>query len=254
MPLRDHSRWLTIQHHKRARRALDRQREYQAEKARALAGEEKAVVFSMMRRAQSVRKIVEAIKPIPPDAKILEVGSGAHGLIFEFGAEFCVGIDPLAVEYAEFFPHWQRNVATVAAGGESLPFADASFEVVLSDNVIDHAEKPLKIVEELVRVLKPGGVLYFTVNFHHAFYSVASNIYGVYKAAGLPLEVTPFADHTVHLTAAQIEKTFAKLPLQIVHQTVSRDDSGQAKGRHWGDELKKVFFKNALFEAVAVRL
>lgn len=253
MPLRDHSGWLTKKHEKRAARALERQREYQAKKSRALNGNEKSAVISMMQRSQHVKKLVEAVKPFSADARILEVGSGAHGLIFEWGARFAVGVDPLAVEYAEYFPHWQRKVFTIAAGGEALPFADASFDVVLSDNVIDHAEKPLQIIEELVRVLQPGGVLYFTVNVHHPFYAAASGIYGVYKSFGMPFEITPFADHTVHLTTEKVDGAFAKLPLEIVQRTVRQIDSGSVAARHAGDKLKRVFFKNALFELIAVR-
>jgi ubiquinone/menaquinone biosynthesis C-methylase UbiE len=245
--------WFLLQNKKRANRALERQREYQAKKSRLLAGNEKSVVLSMFGSSQKVRKMIEAVKPVKPDAKILEVGSGAHGLVFEFGNEFRVGVDPLAVEYAGFFPYWQHKVPTVAAGGEKLPFADESFDVVISDNVIDHAEKPLQIIEELVRVLKVGGVLYFTVNVHHRFYSIASDVYGVYKALGLPFEVTPFADHTVHLTAAQVQKTFAKLPLEIVHQAVSRIETRNIQRRHIGDNIKRIFFKNALFELLSVR-
>jgi hypothetical protein len=58
-------------------------------------------------------------------------GSGAHGLVFFFGAMRGVGVDPLAADYATLFPAWQPRARTVAAAGERLPFGDASFEVVL---------------------------------------------------------------------------------------------------------------------------
>src|SRR4029079_670076 len=121
-----------------------------------------------------VRALLESFKPIAVDARVIEVGSGAHGLIFYFGSKNGIGVEPRAVDYAALFPQWQRQATTVAAFGERLPFADSSFDLVICDNVVDHAESPGTIVKELVRILKPGGLLYFTVNVHHLFYSVAA--------------------------------------------------------------------------------
>src|SRR5262249_60815876 len=88
----------------------------------------------------------------------------------------------------------------IQAFGESPPFDDASFDVVLSDNVVDHARSPARIVAELVRVLAPGGILYFTVHVHHPLYGHVSRVHGAWRALGIPFEIGPFADHTVHLS------------------------------------------------------
>jgi len=200
---------------------------------------------------------LEQIKPISADARVLEVGSGAHGLIFGFGSKFGIGIDPLAVNYKRLFPIWQKNAQTIAAIGEKLPFADSSFDVVLSDNVIDHAENPLAIVDEIVRVLKPSGLLYFTVNIHHPIYSFASGIHGFWNALGIRYELSPFADHTIHLTENRIKEVFARLPLRIEQEFSSVEQLKAANRKiespDFVGRLKKTFFKNAFFEVVAVK-
>ena len=150
----------------RARRALERQLAYQRVKAARAVGHEEEYVASMRARSAVVRARLEAVRPIDGDARVLEVGSGAHGLVFYFGTTRGVGVDPLACEYAALFPAWQRRAQTIAAAGERLPFADSTFDVVLCDNVVDHAEGPSEIVRELARVVAPGGLVYFTVNFH----------------------------------------------------------------------------------------
>ena len=249
--------WVAEKRRRRGRRALERQLEYQEEKAESIKNQERQVAIGIIQKAFSVRQKLERIKPISAEARVLEVGSGAHGLIFGFGGKFGVGIDPLAVDYKRLFPIWQKNAQTIAAIGEKLPFADASFDVVLSDNVIDHAENPLSIVDEIVRVLKPSGLLYFTVNIHHPIYSLASDLHGFWNAVGIRYELSPFADHTIHLTENRMKEVFARLPLQIeqASSTVAelKAANRKMKSRDLVGRLKKTFFKNALFEVVAVK-
>jgi SAM-dependent methyltransferase len=242
---------------RRARRALERQLAYQRAKAAKAAGHEQEYVEAMRARSARVREKLERVRPVGRDARVLEVGSGAHGLVFFFGTTRGVGCDPLACDYAALFPAWQRRAQTVAAAGERLPFADASFDVVLCDNVVDHAEDPSRIARELSRVLAPGGLLYFTVNFHHAVYTLASRLHAAWNAAGIRFEVGPFADHTVHLTLDGARSLFDGLPLRVVSESGNVSDARRAARlrppRHAGDRLKRLFFKNALYELVALR-
>jgi SAM-dependent methyltransferase len=242
---------------RRAVRALERQLEYQRVKARKVAGHEAEYVAGMQGRSARVRELLERVRPVSPDARVLEVGSGAHGLVFYFGSARGVGVDPLAADYVALFPAWQRRVQTIATLGEALPFADRSFDVVLCDNVIDHAERPGQIVRECVRVLAPGGLLYFTVNIHHAVYSAASAAHAAWNAAGLRLEIGPFADHTVHLTLGAASGLFDGLPLRLRSERhdiyEARAAARRLPARHLGDRLKRLFFKNALYEVVAER-
>jgi SAM-dependent methyltransferase len=243
---------------KLARRALERQLEYQEKKAQHVKGHEAEVIAAMQRSSQRGRGVLETYQTIADDARVIEVGSGAHGLIFYFGTRHGVGVDPLAVSYRNLFPRWQNSAATIAAAGEHLPFSDASFDVVLCDNVVDHAESPAGIVGELVRILKPGGLLYFTVNIHHPVYALAAGVHSGWRALGVPYEIGPFADHTTHLTLPAASRLFQQLPLEILSEK-SNIDEARARARkqpprHVGDRLKRVFFKNALFEVVGRRI
>jgi SAM-dependent methyltransferase len=265
--MRMSSSWREKARYSRARRALDRQLLYQQKKAdafRSVGGLESEVVERRKRTAQDVRTWLEQAGKFPARARLLEVGSGSTGLIFYFDDfdDFAsrglrVGVDPLAVEYAHLFPNIQRQVATCAASGETLPFSTASFDVVLCDNVIDHAENPGDIVRELGRVLKPDGLLYFSVNVHHPFYRYASWAHAACNIAGVPLEIGPFADHTVHLTLADVRQLLRALPFRIVFERDGIDAARTAARvippRHFGDRLKRLFFKNARYEVLAVR-
>src|SRR5215218_8332802 len=131
----------------RARRALDRQLAYQRRKAAQLKGREQEVISWMEAHSQEVRRLLDDVRPIPSDTRVLEVGCGAHGLIFFFGAQNGIGLDPLAQHYAKLFPAWQRRALTISATGENLPLRNESFDIVLCDNVVDHAKNPRRIIQ-----------------------------------------------------------------------------------------------------------
>ncbi|OGC85416.1 MAG: hypothetical protein A2W07_06885 [candidate division Zixibacteria bacterium RBG_16_43_9] len=50
--------------------------------------------------------------------------------------------------------------------GESLPFREGYFSLVIIDNVLDHTQSPQDVLKETMRVLAPGGFLYLMVNVH----------------------------------------------------------------------------------------
>ncbi len=242
---------------RRAARAIERQLDYQHRRAQHLIDRADRVMASMAQHSAAVRARLEAIRPIAPDAHVLEVGSGAHGLIFFFGTENGIGVDPLADHYRQMFPAWQDRTRTIAAPGEALPFADASFDVVLCDNVVDHAEDPRKILQEIVRVMAPGAVLYFEVNIHHWLYHAAATLHAGWRALGVPFEITPFADHTYHFTRSAAARLFDGLPLQLASEadTIAEETRRQrsAKLGHPSDLLKRVFYKNATYEVIAMK-
>lgn len=60
----------------------------------------------------------------------------------------------------------KANFETVEAKAEKLPFDDASFDTVVSTLVLCTVDNPKKSLEEVVRVLKPGGRLLFLEHVH----------------------------------------------------------------------------------------
>lgn len=51
----------------------------------------------------------------------------------------------------------------IKAIGENIPLYDGSFDLVLLIEVLEHVMKPEVVLEEIVRVLKPNGILFLTV-------------------------------------------------------------------------------------------
>ena len=49
--------------------------------------------------------------------------------------------------------------------GIKMPFSDSSFDSALATEVLEHCPDPEKVLKEVYRILKPGGVFFFTVPF-----------------------------------------------------------------------------------------
>lgn len=59
-----------------------------------------------------------------------------------------------------------ENVDIVSDLEKPLPFADATFDVVHADQVMEHIHKLIELVYEVYRVLKPGGTFVFHVPYY----------------------------------------------------------------------------------------
>lgn len=57
-----------------------------------------------------------------------------------------------------------------------LPFTDRSFEVVISDYVLEHIEKPAVFMAEVHRVLKDGGSFFFRTPNQFHYVSIAARL------------------------------------------------------------------------------
>jgi SAM-dependent methyltransferase len=79
-----------------------------------------------------------------------------------------VGIDPdpLETKAARQYDFYERIHTT---GGAEIPEADATFDYVISNSVLEHIPELEPVIKEVGRVLKPGGRFFYTVpcpNFH----------------------------------------------------------------------------------------
>lgn len=101
--------------------------------------------------------------------RVLEIGCGPLAPILQFTdcERHCV--DPLINMYLTagwpLFAYDARFVNTVA---ESMPYPDAYFDAAISVNALDHVDDFEKTAAETERVVRPGGHIYFEVEYHAA--------------------------------------------------------------------------------------
>jgi len=63
----------------------------------------------------------------------------------------------------------------VIADGSALPFADDAFDVVCSEQVLEHVSDSSAMVRELVRIAKPGGSIFVAVPFMYPYHASPSD-------------------------------------------------------------------------------
>jgi arsenite methyltransferase len=107
-----------------------------------------------------------ALGRLSPGERVLDLGSGAGTdsliaaqMVGEQGHVSGVDMTPemLAKARVAAADMGARNVDFVEAEAEHLPFPDASFDVVISNGVIDLIPDKDAVFSELYRVLTPGG-------------------------------------------------------------------------------------------------
>jgi SAM-dependent methyltransferase len=128
---------------------LERLSEQYGKHHRRSRGEE--FVFAGPERVELFRRYVDG-----PGRRVLDLGCryGALTRTYAEGNEVVgVDVDREALEEAA-----KLGIETRWADvDEQLPFADASFDVVVAGELLEHVRDPQRLVDEVTRVLRPGG-------------------------------------------------------------------------------------------------
>ena len=99
-------------------------------------------------------------RSLAPRARVLDLGGGTGvlaDLIHRVRQDLrCVAADPALGMLEKGSPH----ILKAAGLAESLPFKENIFEAVLIGDALHHFDNPLKAILEVMRVLKPDGILF----------------------------------------------------------------------------------------------
>ncbi|PIR49071.1 hypothetical protein COU80_01515 [Candidatus Peregrinibacteria bacterium CG10_big_fil_rev_8_21_14_0_10_55_24] len=144
-PLRIMARWLRPPHH--------------------------SVYFDTMTSSVGEGKRLKQLLREHPDAIVLNIGSLSKDL--KDMHRRMLNLDLVA------YPN-----VDVVADAHRLPFVDESMDIVLFKNVLEHVRDPLTVMEEIQRVLKPGGLLFIKLPFLQPFHAVPDD-YQRYSVSGI---------------------------------------------------------------------
>ena len=112
---------------------------------------------------------------LKPNVRIgLEVGSGPFGLgVIGYVAEipFRIAMDPLPPTRMDtsdplrrYIDIHRKPLGYIVGCGEEIPVRSESLDLVTCCNVIDHTSNPDLILDEVHRILKPGGQFFLDVH------------------------------------------------------------------------------------------
>jgi SAM-dependent methyltransferase len=152
-------------------------------------------------------------------------GVGSYLMRLAEGASFAAGLD---IEVERALEAHRKGPDTLGGAGEYLPFAGDTFDLVLSHEVLEHVHDDHKAIQEIIRVLKPGGrLVLFVPNRGYPFETHGMYWRGTYHYGNIPLiNYLPrkwrdkLAPHVDIYTRKDLEVLFAGLPVQYIQRSV----------------------------------
>ncbi len=175
--------------------------------------------------------------------RVLEVGSGLGLTVAVARLEYrvaAIGIEPGSDEYDGSLQIARDMLATcglppdavVSGVGESLPFEDASFDAVISSNVLEHVRDPAAVIRESIRVLRPGGILHFVVPNYGSWWE---GHYGVPWLPNMPLWLARIYIGTLGRDVSFLD-TLQFVNCRMMERIVA-EHQGRVRVLGWGTQL-----------------
>lgn len=171
---------------------------------------------------RTVERMAELVADLPPDTRVLDLGSGYGGAARFLAEGRGFQVDCLNISERQNRRNRRLNAERGLEGRvrvtdgdfENVPFPDARFDLVWSQDAILHSANKDRVFAEIARVLRPGGTLLFTDPMQSdecpdgVLTPILERIHlralgspGLYRelASGVRLDEVAFADYSPHL-------------------------------------------------------
>lgn len=129
----------------------------------------KNYMYNYLERKRAINRVLRREQP----RRVLEVGSGLSPIVTD---RHDVIFSELSYRALQSLRRVQAQGSFVVADGTRLPFGDDSIDCVICSEVLEHVENDQAAIDELARVLRPGGFACITVP-HRRFYYATDDRY-----------------------------------------------------------------------------
>ncbi len=170
---------------------------------------------------------------------ILKAAAGRQqGIVLENGCGVGMYVEHLSMsggkvygleyDHARAVEAGERNTGIINAAGEELPYPSNTFDLILSHEVLEHVQDDFKAVEEMVRVLKPGGrAVVFVPNRGYPFETHGIYWRGTYYFGNKPfINYLPkklrdrLAPHVRIYSRSDLNQLFGNLPVSLIEKRI----------------------------------
>lgn len=159
--------------------------------------------------------------------RILENGCGV-GMYVEHISPFGGQVIGLEYDFERAARAHVNSAHILNAAGEFIPLPSATFDLILSHEVIEHVQDDRAAICEMVRVLKPGGrITLFCPNRGYPFethgiyrngtYSFGNKLFVNYLPRSLRDKLAP---HVRVYSRKDLQKLFESLPVRFIERTI----------------------------------
>ena len=183
--------------------------------------------WAKRRKRDAQRRLSALQRELKASGEILDIGCGT-GIFLSVAATEGYNVRGLEVS---------RELAALAAevSGravdigrlEDLMYEDERFAAVYVDSVLEHVTDPKAFIQEVYRILKPGGVAYVVVPNEDSF---AAKVLGIYRTLrGRNARLSPFTSpyHVIGFSKCSLARCFedagfhvAKISLTSGHEEI----------------------------------
>ena len=132
-------------------------------------------------------------------------GSSPYRFLFDQNNIAYVGIDIVDAEKFDYC-----NADIVPFDGKRIPFADESVDDILCTEVLEHVPHYQDLINEMYRVLKPGGCIIVTVPWSARFHYIPHDFFR-YTPTSLQSMFQEFTKVTIENRGTDITSIVAKL-------------------------------------------
>jgi sarcosine/dimethylglycine N-methyltransferase len=201
-------------------------------------------IFDASRR--TVETMAETLTNLSKDSRVLDIGAGYGGAARYLAATYGCEVVALNLSEVENERDRQMNkeqgldhlITVVDASFENIPEPDESFDVVWSQDAILHSGEREKVIQEVARVLKPGGEFVFTDPM---------------QADGAPTDVLQPIYDRISLSSMGSPSFYREAAKRAGLEEVSFTPRTEMIARHYGRVLKETESRDAEINEVVSR-